>query len=73
MYQCADTYIYKLESEIEALKQQLADLKASMPKVRADAVREVAENCGSYITSGDATAYYGDILDYADKLEAGNE
>jgi len=61
----------KLHTELEAAKQELAELKASLPNVRAEAVREAAESCGLYISSEDATAYYGDLLDYATKLEQG--
>ena len=55
------------------LEKELAELKASLPRVRADAVREAAGSCGLYISSEDATAYYGDLLDYANQLEQGNE
>lgn len=59
--------------ENKRLEQQLSDLKSSLPKVRADAVREAAETCGEYIGGEEACGYYSDLLEHADKLEAGNE
>jgi hypothetical protein len=55
------------------LEKQLADLKASLPKVRADAVRGIKKNCAQ-VNDG-YSGFYSlyDIKKHADKLEAGNE
>jgi len=58
------------------LEQELADLKASMPKVRADTVRRMVESMdyGYVQTDEGVFAYYEDtILGYADKLETGDD
>jgi len=62
------------DDEIEALKQQLADLKASLPKVRADAVLSLQDAEYTCETPNGGRAWSSsDIEEHADKLEAGNE
>ena len=55
---------------IDHLEQQLAELKSSLPKVRAEAFQAGAEWCETSISSW-RVGQAADI--YADKLEAGNE
>jgi HEAT repeat protein len=49
------------------LEQELSDLKASLPKIKADSVREYGKKCDSVFY----TAYKPTPEDYANKLEAG--
>lgn len=60
-----------LMDEIDDAEQQLADLKASLPKVRADAVREAVGHFETIIERNDISVFQ--LNHYADKLEAGNE
>jgi len=72
-----------LLEELEVLEQQLADLKASLPKVRADAVREAKKMTVLSLntTNKDYLAGYDDGIEAYDKqldmiseyMEAGNE
>ena len=61
---------------IESLKKELATLKASLPKIKADAVKEIAKtnkcelNIPSYPESV-VVCYFDDLMDDANKLEAG--
>lgn len=38
-------------------------------KIKADAIREALNNCGSYITSEDATGFLTELEEYANNLE----
>ena len=58
-----------VEDECKELKQQLAELKASLPKVRAGALRKYVKVRDSVFYS----AYKPTLEEFADKLEAGNE
>ena len=63
-----------MHAEIESLKTELSELKASLPKVRADAVLGAAKKldvyCINYVDGFDI----GDLLEeYANQLEQGNE
>jgi type II secretory pathway component PulJ len=55
----------------EKLEQQLADLKASLPKVRADAVSYAISECAHNGTDGQG--WQSDLEQCVIKLEAGNE
>lgn len=78
--QCSIT---KMSRDIIDLKQQLSDLKASLPKVRADAVREATSmvvlailSDGVEFTKGFESAemqYSMQLQKISYKLEAGNE
>ena len=51
------------------LEQELATLKASLPKIKADAVLEAIEEAAWY--NNRTTASISDMEEYANKLEAG--
>ena len=61
------------------LEKELAELKASLPKVRADAVREMLEvfehNCTGWAKDSQGHVYWSDsmIKEYINQLEQGNE
>lgn len=72
-------HVSALRRENAELIKELADLKASLPKVRADAVREAIKSlehdCNGWAKDDQGRVYWHDkqILRVADEMEEGNE
>lgn len=62
-------HVSALRRENAELIKELADLKASLPKVRADAVRGAMLNNGAFINDN----AWSELENYANQLEQGNE
>lgn len=68
--------VVELIKELDKVKQELADLKASLPKVRADAARgllkDLEHGCTGWAKDGQGNVYWQDsiILAWADNQES---
>ena len=58
---------------IAELEKELAELKASLPKVRADAVRDAISSLSIFESVLYPSIDAQDAIDYANQLEQGNE
>ena len=69
--------VLALREAVIKLEQELADLKASLPKVRAEAVRKLIDDEMTIGRLRNDTKrsfiFVSDAIKYADKLEAGDE
>lgn len=57
------------EKEIEALQKELDELKASIPKIKADGVREAVRNCEVTNNGYEGFLSQMDLIKYANQLE----
>lgn len=63
--------IERLRKDNKALRAYIASLMSTMPKIKADAIRDAADYLGAYPSTSQAD--YVVLIKYADKIERGGE